>query len=799
MGQLPVPPARFPTMQLSSQLVLLITLLMIRAWTGLCVLDMQTNQETIMKISSAGALMQCSAVLDLLFLMDGSHSVGKGSFERSKHFALTACAGLDVGPDKVRVGVMQYSSAPRLEVSLDSHRTREGVVKHLKKIPYRGGSTQTGLALKYILRKGFPGGRNGTAPRVLVLLSDGRSQGDPEPSAAELKQAGVTIFAVGVRYPRWEELDALASIPAEQHVLFAEHAHDGVNGLFSALSAANICSAVPPGCLVQTHPCVLKTLDTVKELQGSFTCWKGSKGFAVSTAVCPYYRWSRVYRKRWMSCHRAVCPDPCDSAPCQNGGTCVSEGPQQYRCNCPPGFGGDPTCAPRFVLDCNVDLLFLVENSAPLGMEGFLRFQSFLKRFIQAVLGSDSPVNVGLAQYSDRVMMVVPVGKPNMGELLRAVERLQPGNGLARTGAALRHAAQHGFPSTPVFADVRDDLPRVVVLLTGSPSSDPVEEPARYVRDNEVFLIAVGPDTLRAQLTNITANAHRVITYSSPGGLEAKVPELQAKICSVDSQGCTEQALDLILVLDASEAVGRENFVHLQEFVRSVSVQFDVNRDVVQIALVTFGRRSVTAFQLDSHASGSAVLRAVGKAAYQGGPASTGSALLHVRAELLSVARGARPGVPKAVVLLTDGAGAEDAGVPAQKIRDDGVSVFVVGIGDMQSDGLLRIAASQDHVISVPFYEELKYYDEVLVHMLCAVARRPVNLCRPNPCMNDGICVLRGSGYHCECHGWEGLHCESRSMRPPKRGDLPHPAGLRRSQRKRHVQRHARRRSASQD
>lgn len=40
-------------------------------------------------------------------------------------------------PLQVRVGVVQYSSAPRLEVSLDSHHTREGLVKHLKKIPYR--------------------------------------------------------------------------------------------------------------------------------------------------------------------------------------------------------------------------------------------------------------------------------------------------------------------------------------------------------------------------------------------------------------------------------------------------------------------------------------------------------------------------------------------------------------------------------------------------------------------------------------------------------------------------------------
>lgn len=48
-------------------------------------------------------VMQCSAAMDVLFLMDGSYSVGKGSFERSKHYAIKLCQALDTGPDKVCV------------------------------------------------------------------------------------------------------------------------------------------------------------------------------------------------------------------------------------------------------------------------------------------------------------------------------------------------------------------------------------------------------------------------------------------------------------------------------------------------------------------------------------------------------------------------------------------------------------------------------------------------------------------------------------------------------------------------
>lgn len=73
--------------------------------------------------------------------------------------------------------------------------------------PLRGGSTQTGLALKYVLRKGFQGGRNATAAaRIVILLSDGRSQGNVAQAAAELKETGAVVFAVGLRYPMYDYL-----------------------------------------------------------------------------------------------------------------------------------------------------------------------------------------------------------------------------------------------------------------------------------------------------------------------------------------------------------------------------------------------------------------------------------------------------------------------------------------------------------------------------------------------------------------------------------------------------------------
>ncbi|XP_061561834.1 von Willebrand factor A domain-containing protein 2 [Phycodurus eques] len=717
----------------------LTVLLLLQVQHGNSVQDIQTSRDNILKINSAGEMMQCSAAMDILFLMDGSYSVGKGSFERSKHFAIKVCQALDIGPDKVRVGFIQFGSVPRLEFALDSYTTKQELKIRLKKISFRGGSTQTGLALKYALWKGFTDGRNSSAVAcIAILVSDGMSQGNAIQVAAQLKEEGVVLFAVGLRYPRWEELHALASEPVGSHIFFAEHFYDAVNGLCTTLTANSFCNATPAGCQVEAFPCERKTLETAKELQGNFMCWKCSKGYFPHTSLCPYYRYKKAYKRHASICQRTICPDPCDSQPCLNGGTCVSAGPEDYTCVCPPGYGGDPHCAPALSLDCSMDLLFLLEGSATLTLEGFLRLKSFLKRFLQTVMGSNTPSKVGLAVFGGEAQIAGKF-KGDLKGLLKALDALTPVGGRTETGKALRYVTRNGFVSAPVFADVSDDLPRAVVLLTGTPSADPVVEPSKYTRDQEIFLIAVGPDRLKGQLDNITGNPQRTLTYTSPDWLAAKIPELKAKICSVDTQGCLDQAVDLVFALDASGGVSRGNFATLRDFVRSLTVQFDINRDLAQVALVTYGHKATTVFNLNAHETDSAILKAAAQASYVGGVASTGAALLHIHTDVLTVAKGARPGINKAVVLVTDSSG--DALVPARKLREDGVLLFVIGIGDVQRESLLRIAGSEEHMILVPFYEDLKYFEDVVVQTLCSGStrflsrgdlRRPVGLRKNN-------------------------------------------------------------------
>ncbi|XP_066095143.1 von Willebrand factor A domain-containing protein 2 [Saccopteryx bilineata] len=754
--------------------------------------EVQVSRETLGKISAASKITWCSAAVDIVFLIDGSHSIGKGSFERAKHFAITACDALDINPDRVRVGAVQFSSAPWLEFPLDSLSTQQEVKSKLKRMVFKGGRTETGLALKYFLHQGFPGGRNASVPRVLIIITDGRSQGHVALPAKQLQEGGITVFAVGVRFPRWEELHTLASEPREQHVLMAEQVEDATNGLFSALSSSNICTFASPDCKVQPHPCERKTLETVRELVGDTLCWRGSRGTdGVLAALCPFYSWKRVFVTHPATCYRTTCPGPCDSQPCQNGGTCIPEGLDRYHCLCPPAFRGAAHCAPTRSLECRTDILFLLASSAGTTLEGFQRAKAFVKRFVQASLNEDSWARVGVAQYSREMVVAVPVGEyQDVPDLVRSLEAIPFRGGTTLTGSALQQVAERGFGSA---SRTGQDRPRrVVVLLTESRSQDEVAGPARHARARELLLLGVGSEAVRAELEEITGSPERVMVHAGPHDLFGQIPELQGKLCSQPRPGCQAQSLDLVFMLDASASVGPEHFAQMQSFVRSCALQFDVNPDITQIGLVVYGSHVQTAFGLDTHVARPAVLRAMSQAPYLGGAGSAGTALLHVYDKVMTVQRGARPGVPKAVVVLTGGQGAEDAAAPAQKLRDNGISVLVVGVGPVLREALRRLAGPRDSLIHVAAYTDLRFHRDALIEWLCGEAKRPVNLCKPSPCMNEGTCILRNGSYLCVCRdGWEGPHCGNRvlrgdalkvqgSRRQPTGGQPPDPSQQRR-------------------
>ncbi|CAI5684657.1 unnamed protein product [Oreochromis niloticus] len=169
---------------------------------------------------SGDAQCNTTAKADIVLLVDGSWSVGRLNFKTVRNFIARVVSVFDIGPESVQIGLTQYSSDPRTEWHLNAHPTKASLLHAIAKLPLKGGTTMTGLALNYMLENNFKPnvGMRGDSRKIGILITDGRSQDEVIRVSQKLRDSGIELYAVGIAHIDENELKSIASDPDESHV-----------------------------------------------------------------------------------------------------------------------------------------------------------------------------------------------------------------------------------------------------------------------------------------------------------------------------------------------------------------------------------------------------------------------------------------------------------------------------------------------------------------------------------------------------------------------------------------------------
>lgn len=162
------------------------------------------------------------AIADIVFLVDGSWSIGAENFEQIRQFLFTLVSSFDVSPDHVRIGLVQYSNIAYTEFLLNTYKNNNDVLRTILKLPYRGGGTLTGRGLEIMLNEHFVERAGSRAahkvPQIAVVITDGKSQDDVASHAENLRLKGIVLYAIGIKDADENELREIANTPHSQHV-----------------------------------------------------------------------------------------------------------------------------------------------------------------------------------------------------------------------------------------------------------------------------------------------------------------------------------------------------------------------------------------------------------------------------------------------------------------------------------------------------------------------------------------------------------------------------------------------------
>lgn len=150
--------------------------------------------------------------------MDGSDNTRNG-FSAIQNFLYKVIERLNIGANKDRVAVVQFSNVALANFFLNSFMRKEDVLTAVRRLSHKGGRPlKTGAALKYVKENVFTAasGSRYTAnvPQILVVLSSAPSSDSVDLPVASLKESSVTILTIGTKNSDHDEMEKISHAPS---------------------------------------------------------------------------------------------------------------------------------------------------------------------------------------------------------------------------------------------------------------------------------------------------------------------------------------------------------------------------------------------------------------------------------------------------------------------------------------------------------------------------------------------------------------------------------------------------------
>uniref|UniRef100_A0A667I9L9 Collagen type VI alpha 5 chain n=1 Tax=Lynx canadensis TaxID=61383 RepID=A0A667I9L9_LYNCA len=363
------------------------------------------------------------------------------------------------------------------------------------------------------------------------------------------------------------------------------------------------------------------------------------------------------------------------------------------------------------------DIYFLIDGSTSINRTGFEQMKEFILAVTEMFSIGPDKVQVGAVQYSDKIKVEFHINdNSNNVDLRKAVLNIKQLNGNTDTGKALDFMLQ-------IIKEGKkrrtSSVPNYLIVLTDGKSRDEVLKPAERLRAEQITIHAVGiGEANKEELQQIAGEEERVNFGQNFDSLKRIKNEVVRRICT--EKGCEDMKADIMFLVDSSGSIGYENFGKMKTFMKNLLAKIKIGPDKTQIGVVQFSNYNQEEFQLNKYFAQKEIADAVDRMSYINSNTLTGSALTFV-AQYFTPTKGARVGVKKFLILITDGEAQDSVREPAKALRDSGVIIFSVGVYGANRMELEEISGDGKLVFQVEKFDDLNAIENELIFRVCAL------------------------------------------------------------------------------
>ncbi|KAL5006010.1 hypothetical protein ScPMuIL_017168 [Solemya velum] len=609
------------------------------------------------------------SLVDLVFVLDTSTSVSEYNFQKMITFMKNLLDKADIDNGNVRVGALTYSTQFHIQFYLSNYTSKADLFAAIDRIPYIYGSTNTAdglLTMRTDMFEASRGNRDGV-PNVAILITDGLSNINaqrtvPEAIRAREGEHNIHIYVIGIGLSDTREIDQIATPPASENSF---------------------------------------TVQTFDELQG-------------------------LDEKIFSS----VCPETVEVVP-----PVIPLPPPTSRCGL-----------------AEVDLVIILDSSTSVGQENFQKMLLFCKELLMNADIDSGNVRVGIVLYSSEVNVQFQLSRySSRAAMFDRIDNIEyiPGN--TNTAGGIRTMRQEMF--TRANGD-RPNVRNVAIVMTDGVSninshSTLTEAETARLDGIHIYAIGIGLTDTR-ELNGIASlpasqNSFSVQSFDDLHGVDEKIFQ---GICPVELRprtprptpppiepthvitlpprpsGCDQAQVDLVIVLDSSTSVGRDNFQKMLRFCKNLLENADIDSGNVRVGLLIYSTEVHVQFYLEDYTSKADVFNAIDNIDYVYGSTNTADGILRMSTELFSSQYGDRPNVPNIGIVITDGVSNINAHrtiSEAQNAKAERIHIFAIGIGLTDTTELDAIASypASENSFNVEGFDALHEVEHRVFHAIC--------------------------------------------------------------------------------
>ncbi|CAM4516574.1 unnamed protein product, partial [Lepidochelys olivacea] len=575
-----------------------------------------------------------ASVADVVFLVDGSWSIGKENFRRMQDFLYIMVSSFDVGEDKIRIGLIQYSDAPHTEFFLSTYNCKEAILEKIQALHYKGGGTKTGESLRFMLENHFEetvgSRRQEGVPQIAVVITDGQAQDNIQEPAKEVKDTGITLYAIGIKDASLEELREIASDPDDKHVYEVEDftdlqdiSHNMLQVLCSTVEEVNQITHFSQVCTKATLADIVFLVPTstsigpenFQKVKNFLYILFSSLNVSSDQIQVGRAQYSNETFKVFLLNQYSLKSDILEqiqNLPYKSGGSYTGTALDFVRTTYFTESAGSralenvPQSQIKAFTKHYADIIFLVDSSVNMRSFTFEQIKNFIYQIVdQLDVGTDK-YRVGLAQYSreGHVEFLLNTYKSKEDMLNHIQGRVTFLGGPLQTGSALEFLHKVFFKEE-AGSRISQGTPQFAVVITSAKSKDDVAEAAEELKEIGVKVISVGVQNSDWEEMEVIATSPLVYQVNGVQGISqlhqdiTDVLELSVQQ-QYDSTLDAKVPADIVFLVDESSRIGLRNFQLTRTFLLKIVNALDIGPNNIRVGLVLYNDEPRLEFTLDT-------------------------------------------------------------------------------------------------------------------------------------------------------------------------------------------------------